>query len=204
MQVSQLKAIDKKRVKVYIDEELAFPLYLSEARRYDIVEGAEVSESKYEEILKIIYKRAKERALYILKDSDKTERQISDKLAGGAYPPVIINKILDFLREYGYVDDARYARDFISSRSKSRSLKEIKNKLYIKGISRDIIDNELEEFKKDDLYDSRKLIYNLLEKKRFNFDTEDQKEIGRIIAFLMRKGFEYDDIKYCMRKRFEE
>ncbi len=208
MQVSQIKAIDKKRVKVYIDEELAFPLYLSEVRRYEIAEGVELSDEKYGEILtQIIYKRAKERALYILKDSDKTEREISDKLAGGAYPPAVINKTLEFLREYGYVDDERYAREYISSRSKSRSLKEIKNKLFIKGIHRDIIDNELEEFAKDELYDAKELIYKLLEKKRFNFEEVDpfsmanQKETRRILSFLMRKGFEYDDIINCMKNR---
>ena len=44
MIITDILPIDKKRSKVYIDEEYAFPLYLGEMRRYKIKVGEEITE----------------------------------------------------------------------------------------------------------------------------------------------------------------
>ena len=40
MEITDVAPLDKKRRKVYIDGQYAFPLYLSELRKYNIETGA--------------------------------------------------------------------------------------------------------------------------------------------------------------------
>ena len=43
------------------------------------------------------------------------------------------------------------------------------------------------------------MIYRLLEKKKYDYGQTDYKEKNKIMAFLVRKGFEMEDIQYCMK-----
>ena len=53
--------------------------------------------------------RAKRRALYILADSDRTEKQLYDKLKKTGYSEEAIAGAMDYVRGFGYLDDMKYA-----------------------------------------------------------------------------------------------
>ena len=87
MLVTALEEYTKGRYKIYLDEQFAFVLYKGELRRFKIKLDFELSDSDYEEIINdIILKRAKRRTLYLLKDMDRTEQQVRNKLKEGFYP----------------------------------------------------------------------------------------------------------------------
>lgn len=75
MVVTGIKKIDAKKSLVYLDEEPAFSLYKSEIRRYQIEEEKELSHENYEQILKVLLRRCRERTAYLLGRSDKSERE---------------------------------------------------------------------------------------------------------------------------------
>ena len=127
-----LKTIPKgNRTQVFVDDNNSFLLYKGEMRKYHIEPDMELEDETYREILEVLYKRAKERALYLLDDSYKTEKQIRDKLKGGCYPESIINNVIIYLTEYGLVDDLRYAKLYIEYKSSSKSKKQIVQDLYV-------------------------------------------------------------------------
>ena len=73
-----LKTIPKgNRTQVFVDNS-SFLLYKGEMRKYHIEPDMELEDETYRKILEVLYKRAKERALYLLDDSYKTEKQIAD------------------------------------------------------------------------------------------------------------------------------
>ena len=68
MRVTAVTPVDKRKCKVFLEEEdFAFPLYRGEAERFHIQEGSELPEAVYLRIVEeILVPRAKERALYLL------------------------------------------------------------------------------------------------------------------------------------------
>lgn len=201
MVVERIESTDSKKVKVIFEDGACIPLYKGELRKHSIKVGEELSEEVYNSLTKdILYKRAKERALYILERSDKTKKQIEDKLAGGSYPPAIIDRVVNFLERYGYIDDENFARSYIKTYSESRSLKVIEIKLMQKGVSRDIIKNVIEDFVEEDDYNPLPLIEEIVRRKRFDYENADYKERNKIVSHLLRKGFGYDDVMRVLKR----
>ena len=90
----------KNRNKVVLDNEEKFLLYKGDIRKFKLESNQEISKATYNEIKQLLYERGKERALYILDKTFKTEKQIKDKLIQGMYPEDVIKRILEFLKKY--------------------------------------------------------------------------------------------------------
>lgn len=191
--------LNKKKFKVLLEgtSNVTIALYPSELRRYNIKEGNFLSKEQYKSIEDILYKRGKERALYYLKNSDKTSYQMRTKLREGFYPEDIIDKVIEFLSKYGYVDDLQYAIRFISYNINKKSYIKIKEKLRTKGIERGIIDEAFEnidEFSVDGSNEASQieLIRKLIVKKlKPGMDVQTE---NKLVMSVVRKGFMFDDV----------
>lgn len=201
MYVTHIEEADKRKAVVYVDEGESFPLYKGEIKRYGIGEMKELSDEDYRHILKdILIKRAKERAMHILQGGDRTEKQIREKLEKGRYPSAVIDEVIRFLLKYEYINDYDYSVSYIRTYSKNQSERLMRERLRQKGVDRDIIAIAMEDTMKEVGYDSQSIIIDILRKKKYNNDTADIKEKNRVISYLMRKGFKYEDILDCIRK----
>lgn len=201
MYVTHIEEADKRKAVVYVDEGESFPLYKGEIKRYGIGEMKELSDEDYRHILKdILIKRAKERAMHILQGGDRTEKQIREKLEKGRYPSAVIDEVIRFLLKYEYINDYDYSVSYIKTYSKNQSERLMRERLRQKGVDRDIIAIAMEDTMKEVGYDSQSIIIDILRKKKYNNDTADIKEKNRVISYLMRKGFKYEDILDCIRK----
>ena len=200
MIVTEIKELDKKRSKIYLDGEFAFVLYKGELRDYSIKEGQEITESNYEEIIDVVLpKRCKLRAMNLLQKKDYTEKQLRDKLSEGLYPREIIDDAIHYVKAYHYLDDERYARDYITYHMSIRSKNRIIQDLSGKGISKDIFLHIVEElYVEEDSDVELDQIKKLLIKKNYDPELTDFKEKQKIMVFLMRKGFQMSDIRRAM------
>lgn len=201
--VEAVLPLNKKKYKISLEgtETVTLSLYPSELRRFCIKEGGLISEADYDSIEEILYKRGKERALYYLKTSDKTSFQMKKKLAEGFYPETVIDRILEFLEKYGYIDDFRYACQFIQYNQKRKSYQQIKSDLRLKGISREYIEeafSDMEENCSDEENPQADIIRKYIQKK-LKTDMEPQ-EKNKIVMALTRKGFKYDEILSILRE----
>ena len=121
MIITDIIAIDKKRVKVYLDNEFAFVLYKGELHLYNIEEGLEILETDVDKITKeVLIKRAKLRAINLLSKKDYTKKALRQKLLDGYYNEQQIDETVQYLKSYGYIDDYQYAMDYIEYHSKYR------------------------------------------------------------------------------------
>lgn len=197
MVVTQLEEVVKNRFKVFVDEEFAFVLYKGELSRYKIKENQEIDQELYDLILEeVIVKRAKKRALYLLQNMARTERQLRDKLVQNQYPEVAIEAALEYVRKWGYVGDENYARIYIDEKKKSKSRKEIYFALQAKGIAKECLEKALEDAYE---HEGEELaLQKLILKKKYNAQEATDNQRQKMYAYLMRKGFAYEDIRQIL------
>lgn len=200
MTVTDIVALDNKRSKIYIDGDFAFILYRGEIRSYGLHTGEEISSPVFIEITKtLIPKRAKLRAMNLLQKRDYTERKLRDKLKEGMYSEEIIDETIEYLKSYRYIDDERYAEDYIRYQMNIRSKNRIRQDLMGKGISQEVIDRLLTEAYSEENSDPElALCVNLLKKKHYDPDNTTYEEKQKIKAFLYRKGFGNDVISVAL------
>lgn len=197
MIITEIKPINSKRSKIYIDGEFAFVLYKGEIRRYGFAEGEAVREEDYEEIVQeVLLKRGKARALHLLQSMERTEGQLRSKLREGGYPEKVIEQVLEYVKGYHYVDDTRYATAYVNSRSKTKSIRQIQMELQAKGISKELIKSILEE---QDEVDESVAIRRWIQKKKIDVNNASREQLQKFYQFLLRKGFKYEDIQSELR-----
>lgn len=193
MTVSKIEPLSKSRYKVFIEGQFAFTLYKGELSRYHIAEDGTVEDEVYEVLQKLVIKRAKLRAMHLLSDMGRTESQLCTKLKQGGYPEEAVEEAVRYVKSFGYINDREYVRSFIDSRKEKKSKKEIYAALKQKGVDADIIEQVFEEMDYGE-EDSRQAIEALIRKRNYNPDTADLKERQKIMGYLMRKGFRYEDV----------
>ena len=137
--------------------------------------------------------------LKLITIKDRTEKEIRTKLKEKNFDENTIEEEIEFLLNYGYINDKRYAEHFtadainIKKWGKSR----IRAELLRRGIERFVIDDAIEEaFAETE--DDR--LYTEMEKRYKNADFSNMKERTRIFNFYLRRGFSPDEIKGAMNR----
>ena len=199
MVVTEVLPLDKKRRKVYVDNEYAFPLYLSEIRRLHIEPGNVIEREVADLIRDVLNKRIRERIFYLLDSSPRTEYEIRNKLIQSGYTENYFQPVISKIKEYGYIDDLAYARMYVESlkEGKKYSKRVIEGKLYQKGIAKDIVEVVFEET----TFDETEQIRCILAKKRIDEDNYSQMDYNskrKLYAYLMSKGFSTTCINSCL------
>lgn len=189
--VTKVEEMDQKRCRVYLDDKFAFVLYRGEIRKYQIQEGIALSDTVYKEIMEeVLSKRAKLRCMNLLKGRCYTEKQLRDKLCRGEYSEELIEEAIAYVKSYGYVNDRRYAEEYILYHMDSRTEKRIEQDLYAKGIPQTLTREIFQELRSDGMKaDEIEMGKKILKKKNFDPKTAENKEKQRISAYLYRKGF---------------
>ncbi len=181
-----------KRYQIRLDNGADFVLYAGEVRRLGITEGEDFSDEQYDLLLQdILIPRAKQRALHLLEKQDRTESNLRRKLREGGYPETVIDEAVSYVVSYHYIDDRRFAENYIYFHKDSRSRQRIRQDLLMKGIDKELVDEVMEEGYETD---ERALIKELLAKKHYDPDTADRKEKARMYRFLATRGFTPGDI----------
>lgn len=195
--VTKIVEINSKKLRIELNYELIFSLYRGEIRKYKLKEGSILSEKSYSEIFEdVLPKRAFERCINLLSRRSMTSMELRRKLRDGLYPEEIIDMTIEKLINYKLVNDEDYVANYLETYKNSRSIRQIKQELMKKGITGELIKDELEDLDVNE----EENIYKLMNKKGFNpFDAEDN-DRNKFAAFLMRKGYGYDLIRKCVFK----
>ncbi len=136
-------------------------------------------------------KRARHRALHILERSDRTEQELRTKLLQN-YKPEAVEDAVAYVKQYHYLDDMRYAVNYLNSRGRVKSRRQVEQELlYKKGIARETLEAAIQEAEPQD---EREQIRLWMEKKQICPETASKEELRRFYLFLMRRGFRSEDI----------
>ena len=200
MRVTHIEELSKSRSRIFIDDKFAFVLYKGELRLYHVAVGEELSSEDYSIIMKqVLPKRAKLRAMNLLKSREYTTRQLYDKLKGGDYPEEIIKEALDYVESFHYTDDLRYAVSYISGHETTRSRRRIEQDLINKGIDKATLELAWQEWESQGgVQDELSMIRELFRKRGYDPENADRKEMQRMGAFLVRRGFSGESIRKAL------
>ena len=189
----EIQKRNKERVNLFLDGEYAFSLSIELVYKEGLNRNDEIDSEK----LKILAEhesqiRCKSSALRIIEKSYKTEKEVRDKLILKGYEDNSINKSIEFLKEYNFINDSNYTKAFIRDKLKSQGSQKIKYTLIQKGISKENIDEELSDLNKE----SEKNTALNMAKKKFDIikkkENDNYKISGKLYRYLISKGYEYD------------
>lgn len=105
----------------------------------------------------------------------------------------IATRVYDRLVEKGYIDDEKFARWWVENRNlrKGTSRRKLQAELQAKGVASAVIAAMLEDSNRNDEDELAKIIA----KKRAKYPDEQ-----KLIAYLARQGFRYDDIQAALNE----
>lgn len=206
---------DPSRVNMYIDDEFFCGISLDSVAKFSIYVGKNIKEKELNKILgNELRNRFMARAMSYISRSIKTEFQLRRYLNDLAYKKKrvwykdiskeeleeIFNEIVERLKEYKYLDDDRFAEEFVLSRikNKPRGKGILVSELMSKGVSRDIALEKVDELVVDE-YTILTKVY-LKKFKNQKISINDRKKI----EYLMRKGFSWDLIEQFINNESSE
>lgn len=192
MRVTAVEPKRKSLSALYIDGEYAMSLDTQTLADNRIEAGVELDDERLFEIKKESdYRRAKEKALWLLSGRDYSEKELEKKLSATCDNEASILAV-ERMVELGLVNDERfanrYACDLINIKHLSQSA--VVYKLVQKGIDRELAREVAQNLEVEPTEQIRAVI----EKKYLN-RLNDEKSIRRAVAALQRMGYRWSDIK---------
>lgn len=144
-------------------------------------------------------RKAAEKAMNLLLQQDRTKKELQDRLYRAGFSEQASAYAMEYVTGFGYIDDLRYARNYISFHKGNRSKKELRYKLMNRGVEPEVLAVALEEYESEDEQNalSRLLIKRLKGKQLSDLEYAEQ---NKITAYLARKGFALPAIRRVMQE----
>ena len=142
------------------------------------------------------FELAKDKALRYLVIRARSEKEIRDYLKKKEYPLSVIDKVVGFLYEYAFLDDAKFALSWAEYKLQcGRGKRKVAYELKLKGISVELIEDTLSKVYIE--IATQNVIVDLIKQKKRIYKKELKPfELRRkLIAFLLSRGFNYGEIK---------
>ena len=120
----------------------------------------------------------------------RSRKELADKLAKRLVPEAISARLLDRFEEVGLIDDAAFARSWISSRgSDGRGLarRALAQELRRKGVDDEVARAALDEIDGDEEREAARVLVR--RKLRVMSALDDQVKVRRLVGMLGRKGY---------------
>ncbi len=189
MIVSQLEPQKKRstRYNLYLDGEFFEGLDESTVALFRLYVGKELTEDDCNEIRACeVAERLHARMIWYLGRYRKTVAEARRYILDLEYSSQAADEEIKRLREYKFLDDRSFAQDFVSSNTTYGS-RMLRQKLALKGIPRDIIDETIGEDDTDALY--------RIAVKKWKSLKDKPKAVEKLMRFCIGRGFSYDDVR---------
>lgn len=169
-------------------ESLSMPRAMLKERPYK--SGMAFDAEKHETfIASRSYPFAMEKAVAYLATRARTEKELVEALTKNAYPERTIARVMNYLTEAGYMNDAAFAEQWAASRSgKGMGTRRIRMELRQKGVSQEEIDDALSSIDEDAMLAGA---VNAAEKFARGKDLSSPADRQKIMAALARRGYDF-------------
>lgn len=201
-EITEIKKIGKgDRYKLYLDEEFVGVYEAEILARHCLKTGEKYDENFFKELeIENGDYACFNRGLSALEKSMKSEKMLKTYLKEKGYPTICINRAIEKLKEYGYVDDEAYVENFISTYIQSKSKRKIKYDLMGKGIKENLIEEKLADIDDEDEREKcLKYAQKYMKNKEFDLKTKQ-----KLYNHLLGKGYDYDCISYSWNQLNKE
>ena len=164
-------------------------------------------ETDRDTLRKIVYasnfRRAYQRALYLLDYRDYTYSEMFKKLVENYKSEALCTAVMKRLTEHGFIDDRRYAERM------ARKLVEIKHfgyrrckrEIMLKGVDQFIAEDALAPY--EEAFGENLMELLNTKHSRYLTDIEDRKSIEKVKNALVRYGYDFSEINRAVKEYFE-
>lgn len=178
-----------ERYSIFVDGKYSFSFGESALLEQGLRIGQELSEQEVHELKK----RSSDDKIYnaairYIAMRQRSEWEITSYLERKGAEPALQTQILNKLSDYGYVDDEKFAAAWVENRRLLRpiSKRKLQQELKVKRVSNEVIEKVLQGDETDELAVLKALII----KKQPRYPDR-----LKLMQYLARQGFQYDDIK---------
>lgn len=175
-----MKILSIQKNKILFDNEISFSISKNIINEYNLKEGGEITEEVY---LYLLESSALSFSYWLLEKKDYPIKEFKDKLMIKYRNINIITEIIESLKEKNYLNDYDFTTSYVNSHKKW-GRKKLEYNLFLKGINKEILKNILDENTDSEINEITRL-----------WKTIKNKNEHKKIESLLRKGFQYKDIK---------
>ena len=186
-----------KKIHILIDDEYKLTVSQDFWFGQSILSGDEITDEEFAAFEEAASSnRALTRAVGILSNRDHCAKELERKVAR-TNAPEYAHEAVERLKELGYLDDERYARNLSEELYQRRRMspRRIEQELIAIGVDRDTASLCAQELEGDE----KKIIIELLQTK-FKGKFSDEKSKRRTYNALLRLGYSSSDIFGAMRE----
>lgn len=196
MKITSIKQQAKRadRYSIFVDEKYAFSLSEAALLESQLVSGQELSPQQLKEFKKLsaddkLYHQAWRYIALRPRSRYEMETYLRRKQAD----PPLVEQIISKFTAIELLHDAKFAQAFINNRRllKPTSRRKLQAELRKKGIE----DSLIQEALGHEASDEQAALREVIERKRRQTKYQDSE---KLLAYLARQGFSYDDIKHAL------
>jgi regulatory protein len=201
MKITSIKQQVKRvnRYSIYIDDKYSFSLSDGELLNTGLVPNQELTVEQLTELKDTArIDKGFSSALGLLARRARSRWELEQYLTRKEYDAPTSVVILNKLSKYGYVNDEAFATAWVENRRllKATSRRRLTQELRQKRVPDEIIQKVLAE----DETDERSILTDLVARKRKQTKYQDSL---KLMQYLSRQGFSYDDIKTAIQEADE-
>ncbi len=195
----------KERYMVFTAGGDVYKLSIDSISLLGIREGIEVDSARLlEQHQADQIKWASAAAFHYLKYRPRTEKEMRSHLIGKGYEASVIEAVLCKLDDYGYVNDAAFAKEWVKSRVEARpqGRRRLISELKQKGIEESELKNALSEYSEKDELLAAMSLAKKVQKRNAAYEVLIQKK--KIANKLTYQGFDWQVIQEVLRELFSD
>jgi len=181
-----VKLDDKSVFRVPEDAFVLNPLHVGQTVTLDEIENYDV---------KMRLQEAKDAAFKLLSFRMRSIAEMRKRLNEKSFSQIEIDHVIDKLTKLNYLNDVEFGKAFVKEKIKNKKIgpKAIKSELFPHQLSPDFVDELIESVYKK--YKINDLITFHLKRKKIKKNAQMNKsDLSRLNNYLLRKGFEWDNI----------
>jgi regulatory protein len=193
---TQKKAGD--RVSVFVEGRFSFGMHAEILLHRPVRVGDRLSEADIDALLREdAFYRARSRAYRLLAYRPRSRSEVEQRLAAAGYGSEVVARVMHRLEELDLIDDAAFAADYAAARVRSKGYgpARVRNELARKGIATDEIENALDKAYGTASPSELALAAGRKIAARLDAIEDARKRRKRLIAYLSRRGFSFDEMK---------
>jgi regulatory protein len=181
-----VKLDDKSVFRVPEDAFILNPFHVGETVTVDEIED-------YDDKMRL--QEAKDAAFKLLSFRMRSIAEMRKRLKEKSFSQIEVDQVIDKLTKLNYLNDVEFGKAFVKEKIKNKKIgpKAIKSELFPHQLSPDFVDELIESVYKK--YKINDLITFHLKRKKIKKNTQMNKsDLSRLNNYLLRKGFEWDNI----------
>ncbi|MGI6003330.1 MAG: regulatory protein RecX [Lachnospiraceae bacterium] len=199
MTITEIEPVTRKKMRVSIDGEPAFVLSASEAEEWDLHEGDVLTPQEEEQLRERIARKAGRMAMDMLLRRDYAQEELRRALVKKGLAPQYAQMGVQYVDSYHYLDDMRFALEFLSAHMNTMSRQMAVYRLREKCVEDSVISQALEQAGWDDTAGIRREAA----RRYGSVDAllaRGEKEIVKFCQACARKGYRWPEIRSVLQE----